>query len=76
MTGLVKISSYVNVTAYDQEALKIAIAKHGPISVGIDASHKSLSFYSHGVYYEPQCGECEMYNIGLGGSHYNTIVTY
>jgi hypothetical protein len=34
----------------------VAIAKHGPVSVGIDASHKSLSFYSSGVYFEPKCG--------------------
>lgn len=36
--------------------MKMAILKHGPISVAIDASHKTLSFYSNGVYYEPQCG--------------------
>ena len=35
----------------------MAIAEHGPISVAIDASHKSFTFYSHGVYYEPACGE-------------------
>jgi len=33
-----------------------AIYEKGPISVAIDASHKSFSFYSHGVYYEPECG--------------------
>lgn len=37
-------------------ALKAALATKGPISVAIDAAHKSLSFYSNGVYYEPQCG--------------------
>ena len=57
MTGIVKVTSYVNVTAYDQQALKIALAKHGPVSVAIDASHRSLSFYSNGVYYEPECGK-------------------
>lgn len=51
-----KISGYVNVTSGDQAALKIAIAQKGPVAVGIDASHKSFSFYSFGVYYEPQCG--------------------
>ena len=48
--------NYVNVTSGSLDALKIAIAKHGPVSVGIDASHKSLSFYSSGVYFEPKCG--------------------
>ncbi|XP_074642740.1 digestive cysteine proteinase 1-like [Tubulanus polymorphus] len=51
-----KITGYVNVTSFDLTALKVAIANHGPISVGIDASHKSLSFYANGVYYEPKCG--------------------
>lgn len=51
-----KIESYVNVTSGDLEALKIAIAQKGPVSVGIDASHRSFAFYSFGVYYEPQCG--------------------
>ena len=50
------MSGYVNVTSGDLQALKVAMAKHGPISVAIDASHKSLSFYSSGVYYEPKCG--------------------
>lgn len=51
-----KISNYMNVTSGDQTALKIAIATKGPVSVGIDASHKSFAFYSSGVYYEPKCG--------------------
>lgn len=54
---IAKIIGYVNVTSGDANALKIAIAKHGPISVAIDASHKTFSFYSHGIYYEPTCGK-------------------
>lgn len=50
------ITGYVNVTTNNHDALKLAIFKHGPISVAIDASHKSFVFYSHGVYYEPKCG--------------------
>jgi len=53
----VNLASYTNVTAYDQEALKFAISAKGPVSVGIDASHMSLSFYADGVYYEPACGK-------------------
>eukprot|EP00095_Tigriopus_kingsejongensis_P006643 maker-scaffold363_size195477-snap-gene-0.46 protein:Tk06643 transcript:maker-scaffold363_size195477-snap-gene-0.46-mRNA-1 annotation:"counting factor associated protein d-like" len=49
------ITGFVNVTSGDNNALKVALAKHGPISVSIDASHKSFSFYSSGVYYEPDC---------------------
>ncbi|XP_055350487.1 procathepsin L-like [Paramacrobiotus metropolitanus] len=50
-----RIASYVNVTSGDEEALKMAIAVQGPTAVGIDAAHKSFSFYSHGVFYEPDC---------------------
>ncbi|KYQ50589.1 Counting factor associated protein D [Trachymyrmex zeteki] len=59
VTLTAKITGFVNVTPRSVEALKIAIAKHGPISVSIDASHKTFSFYSHGVYYDPVCGNTE-----------------
>ncbi|KAL4237142.1 hypothetical protein ACF0H5_005522 [Mactra antiquata] len=52
----VQVTGYTNVTSGDLEALRFALANKGPISVGIDASHKSLSFYADGVYYEPACG--------------------
>lgn len=51
-----QILGFVNVTEGSEEALKIAIAKKGPVSVGIDAAHKGLVFYASGVYYEPACG--------------------
>lgn len=51
------VKSYTNVTSGDAEALKLALYKNGPVAVSIDASHKSFVFYSHGVYYEPACGE-------------------
>ncbi|XP_013921030.1 PREDICTED: digestive cysteine proteinase 2-like [Thamnophis sirtalis] len=50
-----KLSGYVNVTSGNTTALKAAIYKHGPVSVSIDASHRTFSFYSNGVYYEPKC---------------------
>uniref|UniRef100_A0A3Q1GR39 Zgc:103438 n=1 Tax=Acanthochromis polyacanthus TaxID=80966 RepID=A0A3Q1GR39_9TELE len=51
-----RIESYTNVTSGDAEALKLALFKNGPVAVSIDASHRSFVFYSHGVYYEPACG--------------------
>jgi len=54
-----KITGYVNVTSGDEDALRLAIVKKGPISVAIDASHKSLSFYANGIYYEEECGNKE-----------------
>jgi len=54
---LAKITGYVNVTSGNITAVKTAIYKHGPVAVSIDASHKTFSFYSNGIYYEPKCGE-------------------
>lgn len=52
----IKLGGFVNVTSYDPEALELALFKHGPVTVAIDASQRTFSFYSHGVYYEPECG--------------------
>ncbi len=53
-----KLTGYVNVTN-DNIALKTALVNEGPISIAIDAGHKSFVFYDHGVYYEPECGNKE-----------------
>jgi len=50
------ILGYVNITEGDVEALRVAIANKGPISVAIDAAHKGFLFYSNGVFYDPECG--------------------
>ncbi|ALC43483.1 26-29-p [Drosophila busckii] len=55
VTLVAPIKGFVNVTSNDPNAFKLALLKHGPISVAIDASPKTFSFYSHGVYYEPEC---------------------
>ncbi|KAL4708925.1 hypothetical protein ACJJTC_014953 [Scirpophaga incertulas] len=55
VTLVTSIKGWVNVTTNDEKALRLAIFKNGPISISIDASHKSFSFYSNGVYYEPKC---------------------
>ncbi|GFN76052.1 counting factor associated protein d [Plakobranchus ocellatus] len=53
--NVVQISNYTLLPQGDQNALKIALYEKGPISVAIDAAHKSFVFYSNGVYYEPEC---------------------
>ncbi|XP_030566502.1 digestive cysteine proteinase 1 [Drosophila novamexicana] len=55
VTLVAPIKGFVNVTSNDPNAFKLALLKHGPLSVAIDASPKTFSFYSHGVYYEPEC---------------------
>lgn len=49
------ITGFVNVTSRNEKALKLAIFKQGPISISINAALKTFSFYSHGVFYDPQC---------------------
>jgi len=51
----IAITGYVNVTEQSEPALLDALANIGPISVAIDASLKSFSFYSTGVYYDAAC---------------------
>lgn len=57
------IQSYTNVTSGDEDALKLALFKNGPVAVSIDASHRSFVFYSSGVYYEPACGKLTLLTI-------------
>lgn len=51
----VKISGFVNVTQYSVNDLKKALVENGPISVAINASPKTLTFYSNGVLDDPKC---------------------
>lgn len=41
---------------FSENAFKVALTKNGPLSVAIDASKRTFSFYSHGVFYEETCG--------------------
>jgi len=43
----------------DEEMLTNNLATEGPVSVSMDASHKSFQHYSSGVYQEPKCGNGE-----------------
>lgn len=51
------ISKFYNTPSGNVSALVMAIYEKGPISVAIDASHRSFSFYANGVYFEKECGK-------------------
>ncbi|XP_061462561.1 cathepsin K isoform X1 [Rhineura floridana] len=50
-----KCRGYREVPKGNERALKRAVARIGPIAVGIDASLSSFQFYSRGVYYDENC---------------------
>ncbi|XP_059155052.1 digestive cysteine proteinase 1-like [Physella acuta] len=52
---VVQLANYTDLPEGDLGALKLAIFNKGPVSVSIDASQDSFTFYANGVYYEPNC---------------------
>ncbi|XP_033927014.1 cathepsin K isoform X2 [Melopsittacus undulatus] len=50
-----KCRGYREIPVGNERALKRAVARIGPIAVGIDASLPSFQFYSRGVYYDQSC---------------------
>ncbi|XP_072948202.1 uncharacterized protein [Epargyreus clarus] len=52
-----RISAHVNVTAYSVPALKLAIRKHAPSVVIVDANCKSFQFHKTGVLYDDRCAK-------------------
>ncbi|KAM3825202.1 cathepsin K [Vipera latastei] len=50
-----KCRGYREIPEGNERALKRAVARIGPVSVGIDASLSSFQFYSRGVYYDENC---------------------
>merc|ERR1712168_293259 len=51
---------FVDVKQGCEHSLKRAVATQGPVSVAIDASHRSFQMYAGGVYYEPECSSDEL----------------
>ncbi|CAJ0589745.1 unnamed protein product [Cylicocyclus nassatus] len=48
-------TGFVDLPKGDENALKVAVATKGPISVAIDASRFSFMLYRKGVYYDENC---------------------
>jgi len=51
---------FVDVKQGSEHSLKRAVATQGPVSVAIDASHRSFQMYDSGVYMEPRCSSEEL----------------
>ncbi|XP_049901976.1 cathepsin K [Epinephelus moara] len=57
-TGMAaQCKGYKEVPEGNEHALAIALFKHGPVSVGIDATLSSFQFYTKGVYYDSNCNK-------------------
>ena len=48
-------TGYVDITQDSEQDLKAAVGTVGPVSVAIDASHRSFQLYKSGLYVEPAC---------------------
>nr|XP_033780738.1 cathepsin K-like isoform X2 [Geotrypetes seraphini]XP_033780739.1 cathepsin K-like isoform X2 [Geotrypetes seraphini]XP_033780740.1 cathepsin K-like isoform X2 [Geotrypetes seraphini] len=55
-----KCKGYKEVKVGSEKALKSAVARVGPISVGIDAGLSSFMSYRKGIYYDPDCDEADI----------------
>ena len=49
------VARQIRIPRGNEGRLQDSTAKVGPISVSIDASHRSFQLYKSGVYYEPKC---------------------
>ena len=54
------LESYKDIERGSESDLTSASGMIGPISVAIDASHRSFRYYHSGVYYEPECSSIRL----------------
>ena len=66
-------TDYKQIRRKSELELTQAIAEIGPISVAINAKHKSFQLYSKGVYYEPECSQDGLDHAVLAVGYGTTI---
>uniref|UniRef100_A0AC35UFM3 Pept_C1 domain-containing protein n=1 Tax=Rhabditophanes sp. KR3021 TaxID=114890 RepID=A0AC35UFM3_9BILA len=53
--SVTSIKGFINIKSGDEDALKYAIATHGPVAAAIDASRPGFKSYKRGVYFDKNC---------------------
>jgi cathepsin L len=54
------VTGHHDIPEGDEDSLLAAVASVGPVSVAIDASHRSFQLYKKGVYVEPRCSSTRL----------------
>jgi len=71
-----KVTGFISFPFGGEEMMKQAVGTLSPISVAIDAGHRSLQFYTGGIYYEPECNAMGINHAVLAvgyGTTFNNI---
>eukprot|EP00922_Rhytidocystis_sp_ex-Travisia-forbesii_P017447 GHVS01026016.1.p1 GENE.GHVS01026016.1~~GHVS01026016.1.p1 ORF type:complete len:539 (-),score=115.73 GHVS01026016.1:1078-2694(-) len=65
-TSVLEIKGFKDVPVNNETAMKAALTKYGPLSVGIEADQPGFQFYSHGVF-SGKCGNSLDHGVLLVG---------